>query len=65
MIELTITIKDSECKKMSNTWLLESEYEPVTMNREDPIIQKHLKELLDEFKGEVDDIKIKTCMIIK
>lgn len=65
VIELTITIRDEEKKKMSKAFLIHEPYETVTLSREDKTIQKYLKELLDEFKGEVDDIRMKATMVLK
>jgi hypothetical protein len=61
-IELTITIRDEEKRRLSKSFLL---YEAVTMSEEDPYISECLKELLAEFKGEPDDIKIKAEMILR
>jgi len=61
-IELTITIKDEEKRKLTKEFLV---YEPVTFTETDPTIDKCLKELLEEFKGEPDDIKIRATMILR
>lgn len=61
-IELIITIRDEENRKLSKPFLI---YEPVTLVDNDPIIVKCLKELLEEFKGEPDDIKLKAIMVLK
>ena len=61
-IELTITIKDEEGRKLSKPFLV---YEPVTLNEDDPVIQSFLKELLEEFNGEPDDIRLKATMILR
>lgn len=65
VIELTITIKDEERKKMSKSFLVYENLEKVELTREDTTIKKYLKELLDEFKGEVDTIKIRATMDLK
>lgn len=62
MIELTITIRDEEKRKLSKEFLV---YEPITLDPNDPVIEKCLKELLDEFKGEPDDIKVKALMVLQ
>lgn len=61
-IELVITIKDEEDRRLSKPFLI---YEPVTLVDNDPIINKCLKELLEEFKGEPDDIKVKATMVLR
>lgn len=60
--ELTITIKDEEKRKLSKAFLL---YEPVTLTETDPVIDKCLKEVLEEFKGEPEDVKIRATMVLK
>lgn len=60
--ELTITIKDEEGKKLTRPYLI---YETFTLDETDPIIDKCLKELLEEFEGEPDDIRIKAVKVIK
>lgn len=40
-------------------------YEPFTMQDNDPTIMACIKETIDEFKGEPDDIKLKACMVFK
>lgn len=60
-IELTITIKDSE-RRLTRDFNI---YESVTMQENDPVIAKCVKEALQEFKGEPDDIKIKALMILR
>lgn len=61
-IELVITIRDEEDRKLSKPFLI---YEPVTLIDSDPIIMRCLKELLEEFKGEPDDIKLKATMVLR
>ena len=61
-IELVINIKDEEDRKLSKPFLI---YEEVTLIDTDPIIQRCLQELLDEFKGEASDVKIKATMVLK
>jgi hypothetical protein len=61
-IELTITISDEEKRKLTREFLV---YEPVTLVENDPIIEKCVKEILEEFKGEPDDIKIRAVMILR
>lgn len=61
-VELTITIKDEEGRKLSRPFLI---YETITLTMEDPTIDKYVKELLEEFNGEPDDIKVKALMVLK
>lgn len=61
-IELMVTIKDEEKRKLSREFLV---YEQVTLSEDDPIIDKCVKEVLEEFKGEPDDIKIKAVMVLR
>jgi hypothetical protein len=61
-IELTITLKDGEGRKLSKPFLI---YEPITLVEDNPIIQSFLKELLEEFNGEPDDIKLKAIMVLR
>lgn len=60
-IELTVTVKDSE-RTLKREFLI---YEPITFVDTDPIISRHVKESLEEFKGEPDDVKIRAVMILK
>lgn len=61
MIELTISIRDQEKKKLTKQFLV---YEPFTLDTHDPIIDKYLTECIEEFNGEADDIKIKALMVV-
>lgn len=61
-VELTVTIKDEEGKKLSRPFLI---YEPVVLVPEDLVIGRCVKELLEEFKGEPDDIKVRATMVLK
>lgn len=60
-IELIVTIKGDE-RTLKRDFLL---YEPITFIENDPIIQKCVKESLEEFKGEADDIKIRALMVLR
>lgn len=60
-IELTVTIKDAE-RKLTKDFNI---YEMVTFIDTDPIIERCVKEVIDEFKGEPEDIKIKAIMVLK
>jgi len=60
-IELKIILKDSE-RTLSKEWLI---YEIVSMSPKDETIQRCLKEIRDEFKGEPEDIKVKSIMVIQ
>lgn len=59
-IELVITVTDCERRKLSREFLV---YEPVTFVAEDVTIQACVKEILEEFQGEAEDIKIRATMI--
>jgi hypothetical protein len=61
-VELTITVKDEEGRKLSITYL---EYSSFSMDESDPIIQGHVKELLEEFKGIPDDIKVRATTVLR
>lgn len=61
MIELTITIKGID-RKLSREWLL---YDPITLDVNGQDIKDYIQELRDEFKEEIEDIRIKTLMVIK
>lgn len=60
-IELVITIKDDE-RKLTRDFLI---YEPVTFIDSDPVIMRCVKEAVEEFKGEPEDIKIKATMVMR
>lgn len=60
-IELTVTVKDSD-RTLKKEFLV---YEPITFVDTDPMISRIVKESLEEFKGEPDDIKIRAVMILK
>lgn len=60
-IELTVTIKDAE-RKLTKDFNI---YEMVTFVDTDPVIAKCVQEVIDEFKGEPEDIKIKAIMVLK
>jgi 2-C-methyl-D-erythritol 4-phosphate cytidylyltransferase len=52
--KLKVTIKDDE-------WKLEHkalEYENFEFTQEHPIVQAHIKEVMDHFPGDRDDVKI-------
>jgi hypothetical protein len=61
-VELVITVKDEEKRRLTREFLV---YEAITLTDTDPVIDKCLKEVLDEFKGEPDDIKVKALMVLK
>lgn len=61
-IELTVTIRDEEKRKLSKDFLV---YEPFTWREDDETITRCVKELIDEFKGEPDDIKIRATMVLR
>ena len=61
-VELVVTIRDEEKRRLTREFLV---YEPITLTENDPIIEKCVKEAIDEFKGVPDDIKIKATMILR
>jgi len=61
-VELTVTIKDEEGKRLSSPFNI---YETFSMSADDPTIMRYVKEIRDEFKGEVDTIQIKAMMVLK
>lgn len=61
-VELVITVKDEEKRRLTREFLV---YEPVTLTHEDATIDKCVKEILEEFKGEPDDIKVKATLILR
>ena len=60
-IELSVIIKDEE-RTLKKDFLI---YEPVTLIECDPIIQKCVKEVIEEFKGEPEDIKLRAMMVFQ
>lgn len=63
---LRITIKGTEKKKLIEEYDIDRMIDkPVTMERDDETINKYLKILLDEFKGEPEDIIITSIMVLK
>lgn len=64
-IEITVTLKDEEGRKLSRDYLI---YENINLipksPMEDPTISLCVKSLLDEFKGIPDDIKVKAIMVL-
>ena len=60
-MELKIRIKDSE-RKLEREYLI---YEPVTFVDTDPIIMKCVQELVEEFKGEPEDIQVRALMVMR
>lgn len=65
-VELTITIKDEEGKKLSRPYLIYEEVVLKPMNPlDDPQIGNIVKELLEEFEGTPDDIKLRATMVLK
>jgi hypothetical protein len=59
---LKITIIDEEGKKTIKPFLA---YERVTLAEDFPCIANELKELLDEFKGNVDTIILDAKLVLK
>jgi hypothetical protein len=60
-VELSIIIKDEE-RTLKKDFLI---YEPITLIESDPIIQKCVKEVMEEFKGEPEDIKLRAMMVFQ
>lgn len=60
-LELSITVKDAE-RNLKKKFLV---YDRICLAPDDPVIQKCVKETLDEFKGDPDDIKLRTFMSMK
>jgi hypothetical protein len=61
-VEITITIKDEEKKKLTKPFLV---YEEVSLTGSDPVIQQCVNECLQEFKGEPDEIKVRAVLILR
>jgi hypothetical protein len=61
-IEISITIRDEEKKKLTKPFLI---YETVTLSADDPVIRQCVEECLQEFKGEPEDIKVRAVLILK
>lgn len=61
-VELIITIKDDEKKKLTIPFLV---YETFSFSESDPIIKKYIEEALKEFKGIPDDIVVKSKLHVK
>jgi len=59
-IELNIMVKDSD-KKLTKNFLI---YEPVTMDVHDPNIDRCLHEVLEEFNGTPEDVKVRATMVL-
>lgn len=59
--ELVVTIKDEE-RRLTRDFLI---YEPFTFVDSDPTIMQCVKETIEEFKGQPEDIKIKATMIMR
>ena len=60
-VEIKITFKDED-RTLSKEWLI---YEEVQMSEDNLVIQRCLKEMRDEFKGEPDTVKVKALMVIR
>ena len=60
-IELKITVKDEEKRKLSREFLI---YEDITLHENDPIISRYVKEVSEEFKGTPDEIQLRATMVI-
>jgi hypothetical protein len=60
-IEITVILKDEE-RTYKQKFL---HYENLTMDVQDPFIQSCIKSSCDNFKGDPEDIVIKTTMVIK
>jgi hypothetical protein len=62
MVALLEVIVKDEQRRLRRDFLI---YEPFTMHENDDTISKCVKETVDEFKGEPDDIKLKASMVLK
>lgn len=60
-VELTITVKDAEGKKLTKPFLI---YEKFSLDTHDPIVDKCVTEVIEEFKGEADEVKIRATMVM-
>lgn len=61
-VEVKIKIKDTEGKTLTKPFLV---YEDITMKPDNVIIDRCIKEMLEEFKGEVEDIIVKAQLVVK
>lgn len=59
-VELTFTLKDAD-RKLTKDFII---YEIISMVDDDPIISECLKNVMDEFRGIPDDIKVKAIMVL-
>ncbi len=65
-VTLKIKIKDSERKQLSEEYEIDRLVDaPITMWHDDETINKYLKILLEEFKGEPHDIIITATMVLR
>ena len=62
VIELVISIRDAEKKRLTKHFLV---YEPFTLDTHDPIVDKYLTECINEFNGEPDEVKLKAIMVMQ
>jgi tyrosyl-tRNA synthetase len=60
--ELHVTVKDEESKKLTKKFLIYEDYELKHGNK---VIEQSVKELLDEFQGEAQDINITAKMVYR
>lgn len=60
--DLKITIKDEECKSLSNSFELFDEDLYAAIEKAS---QEYLKKLLEEFKGTVEDVVLRTTTYLK
>lgn len=60
-IELTVSIKDSE-RTFKKKFLA---YAHVALEDSDPYIEQCVRETIEEFKGEPEDIKVRALLVIK
>ena len=61
-VELTITMKDDEKRRLSRTFLV---YEEFVMTELDPLILSFIEEVKKEFQGQPTDVKVKALMVIE
>jgi len=59
-IELRVIVRDDE-RKLTKDFNI---YEKVSLAEDDPVISRCIKEVVQEFQGTPDDIKIKATMVV-
>lgn len=62
---LKVTIKGEELKKLSDVYDIDPLVDEAILTEDHPTVQKYLKILLDQFKGDTENIIITNTMILK